>query len=70
MSTFLAGRIRAVHADPTPAALDELLVLAVQVARLEIALDEIVDDARRELARELAIETFRATVTRIMGHAR
>lgn len=43
--TYLAGRLRAIHADPTPANLAELPRLAIQVQRLEVALDELVGEA-------------------------
>jgi hypothetical protein len=56
MSTFLAQRIRAVHANPAEK-LDDLLIIAVQVMRMEVALDNIVGDASEEDARrELAAE--------------
>jgi hypothetical protein len=54
--TYLATRIRAVHANPAEK-LDDLLIIAAQVQRMEVALDNIVGDASEEDARrELAAE--------------
>jgi hypothetical protein len=44
----IAGRLRAIAACPTPAAIAELPRLAVQVARIELALDEIAADAAEQ----------------------
>jgi hypothetical protein len=48
MSTYLAARLRAIAADPTPANIAELPRLAVQVQRLEVAMDELVGQAKAE----------------------
>jgi hypothetical protein len=46
----LADRIRAIAAAPTPAALAELPRVALQVARIERALDDIANDAMEQAA--------------------
>lgn len=45
MTASLAERLRAIAADPTPEAIAELPRVAVQVDRIERALDEIAADA-------------------------
>ena len=59
MSASLAERLRAIAATPTPAALAELLPIAAQVARIELALDDIAADALETTA---AVEAFAAVV--------
>jgi hypothetical protein len=46
----LADRIRAIAAAPTPAALAELPGIAVEVGRMEAALDELAGDASEQAA--------------------
>jgi hypothetical protein len=60
VSASLAERLRAIAATPTPAALAELLPIAAQVARIELALDDIAADALETTA---AVEAF-ATLVR------
>lgn len=48
MDTYLAARLRAIAVDPTPANLAELARLAIQVQRLEVAMDEVVGQAHAE----------------------
>lgn len=45
MSTYLAMALRIVHADPTHANLESLLVIADQVEALEVEMDLIVKSA-------------------------
>jgi hypothetical protein len=44
--TYLAERIRAIHADTTRKNIDDLLRIAIQVQRLEVAMDELVGEAK------------------------
>ncbi|HEY3848355.1 MAG TPA: hypothetical protein VGL95_14710 [Acetobacteraceae bacterium] len=44
----LAAQLRAIAGMPTPAAIASLPVIAIQVARLELALDEIAAEAAEQ----------------------
>lgn len=63
MTASLATQLRAIAADPTPAAIAELAHVAVQVHRLERALDDIAADALEgaviDDARKLALQHAR-----------
>jgi hypothetical protein len=46
----VADHIRAIAANPGPATMTELLCIALEVARMELALDEIATDASHQAA--------------------
>lgn len=46
--TYLADCIREVHANPTHAALESLLLIATQVENLELAVDDEFGQHRKE----------------------
>jgi hypothetical protein len=66
----LADRIRAIAANPTPANLDGLAWIAVHVARIETALDEIAGDAMEQDAIDRAAAEYAAHVRQMDGRPR
>lgn len=56
--TYLAARLRAIHADPTEAHLAELPGLALEVERMERCLDEEFQAAREF---ELMVQSWKRT---------
>jgi hypothetical protein len=60
----LADHLRTIAANPGPAAATELLCIALEVARMELTLDEIAADASDQAAMAEAISGTRARARR------
>ncbi len=70
MDASLAERIRAIAANPTPAALAELPAISVWVDRMERVLDEIAADALESAAMDVGQHLVQARARRAVRRRR